>query len=82
MSSIKIRRKINSTLLRIKELAKYKGKDVELNISIKEKIPVQSNAGLKNLSGVFASYANSNLRKNENQAWILAVKEKHEDYRR
>lgn len=82
MRSIKIKRKINSTLLRIKELAKYKGKEVELSITINEKIAASKIIRIDKVAGIFSAYADSNFQKNENQAWILAVKEKYEDYRR
>ncbi|MCZ7604178.1 MAG: hypothetical protein M5R37_15045 [Melioribacteraceae bacterium] len=81
MKTIKIKRKISSSLLRIKELEKFKGKEVEIKLDINE-IHEGDIAEKKNLAGVFSKYADSNLSKKENQAWSLAVSEKHENYRR
>ncbi len=81
MKIIKIKRKISSSLLRIKELEKFKGKRVEIKLDINE-IKESDIAEKKNLAGVFSQYADSNLSKKENQAWSLAVREKHENYRR
>lgn len=94
MKSIKIKRKINSTLLRIKELEKFRGKNVELIININEinsETNVKKSSGLApwnrkkhstGLAGVFFKYADKNKTELENDAWAIAVKEKHENYRR
>lgn len=81
MKTIKIKRKINSTLLRIKELEKFKGKNVEINLNINETDVEKRDKG-KNLAGIFSQYADSNLFQKEKRAWELAVKEKHDNYRR
>jgi hypothetical protein len=81
MKTIKIKRKISSSLLRIKELEKFKGKRVEIKLDINE-INESDIAEKENLAGVFSQYADSKLSKKENQAWSLAVREKHENYRR
>lgn len=81
MKTIKIKRKISSSLLRIKELEKFKGKNVEIKLDINE-IKESDIAVKKNLSGIFAQYADRNLSNKENQAWAIAVREKHENYRR
>ena len=82
MNTIKIRRKINSTLLRIKELEKYKGKNIELEIKVKEFPMKNKDKKIKSLAGILSNYADITLRNKENNAWGLAVKEKHENYRR
>ena len=77
MKTIKIKRKISSPLLRIKEPEKFKGKRVEIKLHINE-INESDIAEKKNLAGIFLLYADSNLSKKENQAWSLAVREKYE----
>jgi len=80
MKNIKIKRKINSTLLRIKELEKFKGKEVEINLDISEiTSPIKNRI---NLAGAFSKYSDKKKYILENEAWALAVKEKHENYRR
>ena len=81
MKTIRIKREIRSTLLRIKELEKFKGKNVEIKLDINV-IKESDIAVKKNLSGIFAQYADRNLSNKENQAWAIAVREKHENYRR
>ena len=81
MATIRIKRRISSTLLRVKELEKFKGKNVEINLSINE-IDTESRAEERNLAGIFSQYADISLTKKENQVWGLAVKEKYENYRR
>jgi len=80
MKNIKIKRRINSTLLRIKELEKFKGKDVEIKLDISEIKPQLKNN--INLAGIFFKYADKKKYILENEAWALAIKEKHENYRR
>ncbi len=81
MKTIKIRRKLKSTLLKIKELEQYKGKTIELLIKVKE-IQKPSPKKIKSMAGVLYKYAKPELIKSEKKAWDLAVKEKHENYRR
>jgi hypothetical protein len=81
MKTIKIKRKISSTLIRIKELEKFKGKNVEINLNINETDVEKRDKG-KNLAGIFSQYADGSLLQNEKRAWELAVKEKHDNYRR
>ncbi|HRI47593.1 MAG TPA: hypothetical protein PK559_10855 [Ignavibacteriaceae bacterium] len=81
MTTIKIKRRVNSTLLRIKELDKFKGKRVELNLSIKE-VNENSKNIENNLAGVFSKYVLMKEISIEKDAWELAVRDKHENYRR
>ena len=82
----RIKRKVKSTLLKIKELDRFKGKNIELEIKVKElkakesKSKVRSIAG--SIAGIFAKYSDISLIGKENTAWELAVREKHENYRR
>lgn len=80
MKTIKIKRKISSTLLRIKELEKFKGKDVEIKLNISEINPAEIEN--RSLAGVFSNYADKIKFAGENNAWVLAVKDKYENYRR
>lgn len=80
MKNIKIKRRINSTLLRIKELEKFKGKDVEIKLDISEIKPQLKNN--INLAGIFSKYADKKKYILENEAWAFAIKEKYENYRR
>ena len=82
MRIIKIKRKMRSTLLKVKELEQFKGRDIELEIRVKELAPREPKKKGKSFAGVFAKYANVDLIGKENSAWELAVKEKNENYRR
>ncbi len=82
MDTIKIRRKVKSTLLKIRELEKFKGKNIELEIKVKEINTGERKLKNKSFAGVFSNYANVNLIEKEKSAWSLAVSEKHENYRR
>jgi len=82
MKKIKFKRRIKSSILRIKELEQYKGKNVEIVMNIKElKKPSDHNI-LKNVAGILNKYKNVKLWRIENSAWELSVREKHENYRR
>lgn len=82
MNTIRIKRKVKSTLLKIKELEKFKGKSIELEIKIIETSTSETTKKIKDFAGVFSKFANIDLIDNEKAAWTLAVKEKHENYRR
>jgi hypothetical protein len=82
MKTIKIRRKIRSTLLKIKELDQFKGKNIELEIKVKEIQSESVNRGKKSLAGALSQYADANFIEKERNAWALAVKEQNENYRR
>ncbi len=80
MKIIKIKRKISSTLLKIKELEKFKGKDVEIKMNISE-ISSGKKESIR-LAGVFSKYADKIKYAIESEAWALAIKDKYENYRR
>ena len=80
MKTIKIKRKISSTLIRIKELEKFKGKDVEIKLDISEINSTEKKSA--NLAGIFSKYADRTKYTQENEAWALDVKDKDENYRR
>ena len=82
MNTIRIKRKVKSTLLKIKELEKYKGKNIELEIKVNEISASKTKKKSKSFAGIFSNYSNANLIDKEKSAWSLAVKDKHENYRR
>jgi hypothetical protein len=81
MRTIKIKRKLKTTLLKIKELEQFKGKNIELEIRVKEVADKEIKNNNK-IGGILNKYANVNLIQQEKFAWDLAVREKSENYRR
>jgi hypothetical protein len=79
MASIRIKKKITSSTINIKELKKFIGKEVE--IIIKEDQGQSKNQNRdktsKNASGMLEKYKNTNLIHKENQAWSQAIKDKY-----
>ena len=79
MTSIRIKKKITSSTLNIKELKKFIGKDVE--IIIKEdkghfkKKNIDETSG--NASGMLEKYKNASLIDKEKDAWTQAIKDKY-----
>lgn len=82
MKKIKFKRQIKSSILRIKELELYKGKNVEIVMNIKELKKSSNHNIMKNAAGILNKYKNIKLWKIENSAWELSVRDKHENYRR
>ena len=80
MSTIRIKRKVRSTLLKIRELEKYVGKKVELEINVKELESEKNMLISKSLAGILSDFADKKLVNKEKSAWVLAVREKHENY--
>ena len=81
MEIIRIKRKVKSTLLKIKELDRFKGKNIELEIKVKELKAKESKNKVRSIAGIFAKYSDISLISKENTAWELAVREKHDNYR-
>jgi hypothetical protein len=79
MASIKIKKKITSSTINIKELKKFIGKEVE--IIIKEDKGQSKNQNRdkasKNASAMLEKYKNTNLVDKEKQAWSQAIKDKY-----
>ena len=75
MDTIKVIRKIASPTLRIAELKKFIGKNVEITVTIagaeKQSIPVKSAAGL------LSNFKDKEKIANEKQAWEIAAQQKH-----
>ena len=80
METIKIKRRIKSTLLKIKELEQFKNKKIEMEIRVQEVNEHSSNLTPKSLAGALSKYANANLIAEEDRAWELAVVDKNANY--
>ena len=81
MEKIKIRRQIKSSMLRIKELDNYKGKNVEITLKINELTKKSGHQKFNLAAGMLAEYKNTNLWKKEKYAWNLSISEKYENSR-
>ena len=82
MEAIKIKKKIRSSTLLIKELEKFKGREVEILIlSENEKTvtPKLVKRKGKNAGGILEEYKNVKLLPYERSAWETAMREKHAD---
>jgi len=75
METIKISRKVTSATLRIDELKKWMGKEVD--IIIVEKKANLSGTETPSAAGILERYKNTNMKDKEKTAWAMAVQEKH-----
>ena len=75
MNTIKIKRRISSSQLRITELKDFIGKHVEITIT--EKNPGKKSLPGKAAAGILSDYRNKGKISLEKQAWDIAVKEKY-----
>ncbi|MCF6270878.1 MAG: hypothetical protein L3J41_14270 [Melioribacteraceae bacterium] len=78
MSIIKIKRKVKSSILKIRELEKFKGKNVEITIIECGEDKLNKNE-TSSLAGGLKSYGNLQLIEKEKNAWGIAVREKYEN---
>ena len=80
MNVIKIKKRITSSTLKIKELNSFIGQEVEIIIK-QEKTPhnrkKEPTIASGKASGILQKYKNANLLDKEKDAWIQAIKEKH-----
>ena len=80
METIKVKRKITSSQIRISELKNFIGKQVEITVTEKK------TRGKKTINhaaaGILEKFKNSGLSYAEKEAWIIAVNEKHGNYGR
>lgn len=74
MNTIKVRRKISSSQLRISELKEFIGKNVEITIS--ERIPRKMTTN-KTAAGILSTFRNNNKMMMEKEAWKIIAQEKH-----
>ncbi len=72
MNSITIKRKITSSLLRISELNKFIGKNVEITVT--ESHDIFSG---KTVAGILSDFRNNDNISKEKQAWGIIANEKH-----
>ncbi|MBS3771494.1 MAG: hypothetical protein KGY69_14690 [Bacteroidales bacterium] len=79
MASIRIKKKITSSTINIKELKKFIGKEVEIFIKEDKGQSKNQNRGKKskNASAMLEKYKNTNLVDKEKQAWSQAIKDKY-----
>ncbi|GEM_PF-360326 len=81
MEKITVKRKITSETIRISQLKRFIGKDVE--ITVKEKKTGTASSGqpseTHSADGVLAEFANPSLGSEEENIWTRIIKEKHGD---
>lgn len=75
MLSIKIKRKISSTNLRVSELKDFIGKHVE--ITVKESVGKVNKSRVKSAAGVLSDFSNMEKIILEKKAWQMSMEEKH-----
>ena len=78
MEIIKVKRKITSSQIRISELKRFIGKQVE--ITVIEKISGKKKNVQNTAAGFLEQFKNINLIYKEKEAWDLAVNEKHGNF--
>ena len=76
MDTIKVRRKISSSQLRISELKEFIGKHVE--ITIEEREPRKKTTS-KTAAGILSEFRNNDKIILEKQAWKMKAQEKQEN---
>ena len=79
MASIRIKKKITSSTINIKELKKFIGKEVEIIIKEDERHLKNQNMDKpsKIASGILEKYKNSTLINQEKDTWSQAIKDKY-----
>ncbi len=79
MSAIKIRRKITSDTLKIKELKHFLGREVDIIVSDRKRVSAKTERlpGEKSTAGILEQYNNPDLLEMEKNIWSLVVSEKH-----
>jgi hypothetical protein len=78
METITVKRKITSSHIRISELKRFIGKQVEITVT--EKKLKKKKSVLLSAAGILEEFKNHDLAIFENDAWKLAVNEKHGNY--
>ena len=78
METIKVKRKITSSQIRISELKNFIGKQVEITVTEKKSKGKKE----KNFAaaGILEAYGNPDLTYTEKDGWIIAVNEKYGNY--
>ena len=81
MSAIKIRRKITSDTLKIKELEQFLGREVEIFVRDRKRVPARNLgfSGEKSAAAILEKYKNTELLEMEKSVWSIVVSEKHEN---
>jgi len=78
METIKLKRRITSSQIRIPELKHYIGKLVEITVT--EKKTRRKKVMNQSAAGMLENFKNPNLAYTEKDAWTIAVNEKHGNY--
>ena len=78
METIKVKRKITSSQIRIPELNRFIGKQVEITVT--EKKPLKRKVIRNSAAGMLEQYKNPGYIISEKEAWEMAVNEKHGNY--
>lgn len=76
MKTLKVSRKITSANLRIEELKKWLGKEVEIIIVEKEPVS-KKEAEPSSVAGILERFKNPDLMEKEETGWTIAVEEKY-----
>ncbi len=79
MGVIKIRRKITSDSLKIKELNQFMGREVEIIVSDRKRAQKQTIklSGKRSAAGILEKYKNPDFLDMEKNIWSMVVSEKH-----
>lgn len=76
MKTLKVSRKITSPNVRIDELKKWVGKEVDI-IIMEKRTASEPDKKDKSAAGILQQYKNKKLREKESTAWASAAKEKY-----
>ncbi len=76
METLKIQRKIDSTLLEIEELKNWLGKEVDIIIREKSRV---SDSDIESAAGILSGFQDKKLINQEKNGWAKAARDKHGD---
>jgi hypothetical protein len=72
MEAIKLKEKVISGKLVIKNLEKYTGQEIEVIVLVSQRSKTNKNS--HSMKGCLSKYANNKLRNREKDVWTLAIK--------
>ena len=81
MEKITVKRKITSETIRISQLKRFMGKDVEITVKEKKSVTPKTPhpAETHSADGILAEFANASLVNEEENIWPRIIKEKYGD---
>lgn len=81
MEKITVKRKITSETIRISQLKRFMGKDVEITVMEKKSVAKKSGqpSEIHSADGILSEFANPSLVSEEENIWTRIIKEKHGD---